>query len=138
LSEIEFIPPGIIEVFGNNENAKSRMWQAWRSARPYKHMDIVTFQFRGIISPSCHFNLDEHVICQLWNRHEVQLLPKNLAQRYNLFSALPRAQVGVTYQWFKKIANIGSKPTKPIERFLDLRVIQQSLLISLLLGYRND
>jgi len=100
--------------------------------------DVVTFQFRGVSSPSCHFNLDEHVVCQLGNRHEVQFLPKNLAEGYNLFSALPKAQVDVTYKWFINIANIGSKATKPIERFLDFRMIQQSLLISLLLGYRND
>jgi hypothetical protein len=95
--------------------------------------DVITFQFRGISSPSCHFNLDEDIIGQLRNRHEIQFLPKNLAEGYDLFSALLRAQVDRTYKWFIKVPDISSETTKPVERFLDFRVIQQSLLISLLL-----
>jgi hypothetical protein len=93
--------------------------------------DVITFQFRGISSPSCHFNLDEDIISQLRNRHEIQFLPKHFAEGYDLFSALLRAQVDKTYKWFIKVPNISSKSTEPVERFLYFRVIQQSLLISL-------
>jgi hypothetical protein len=71
--------------------------------------DVITFQFSRISSPSCHFNLDEDIISQLGYRHEIQFLPKNLTEGYDLSSASPRAHARKAYKWFIKVPNVSRK-----------------------------